>query len=88
MLAHASMPLKFWNEAFLSFVHIINRLPTPNLQYNTLFHILFGVPPTYGHFKIFGCACFPNLRPYNINKHQFRSTKCTYLGYSLDHKGY
>lgn len=28
------------------------------------------------------------MHPYNIVKLQFRSTKCTYLGFSSDHKGY
>lgn len=28
MLAHAAMPLKFWNEAFCSAVFLINRLPS------------------------------------------------------------
>ncbi|KAF7811615.1 Retrovirus-related Pol polyprotein from transposon TNT 1-94 [Senna tora] len=32
LLAHASLPLKFWDEAILSSVFLVNRLPTPVLN--------------------------------------------------------
>jgi hypothetical protein len=33
LLAHASMPLKFWDEAFLTATFFINHLPTPVLHH-------------------------------------------------------
>ena len=38
--------------------------------------------------RVFGCACWPNLWPYNSHKLQPCSTQCIFLGYSLLHKGY
>jgi hypothetical protein len=35
LLAHGSMPLKFWDEAFLTVVFLINRLPTPVLGHDS-----------------------------------------------------
>ena len=32
MLAHAFMPIKFWDHSFTSTVHLINRLPTTSLS--------------------------------------------------------
>jgi hypothetical protein len=45
LLAHASMPLKYWNEAFLAVVHLINRTSTKLLSYDTPLHQLLGTTP-------------------------------------------
>ncbi|KAG8474677.1 hypothetical protein CXB51_031133 [Gossypium anomalum] len=36
MLAHASMPLSYWNDAFASDIYLINRLPSSPLGYPSL----------------------------------------------------
>jgi histone deacetylase 1/2 len=43
--------------------------------------------PNYDALRIFGCACWPNLRPYNKCKLAFHSQRCVFLGYSPMHKG-
>ena len=88
LLAHANLPLKFWAEAFISSIHIINVLPSPIIQGDTPHHKLFRTTPNYAHFKVFGCACYPNIRSYNTRKFVFRSQCCLFLGYSLHHAGY
>jgi hypothetical protein len=50
LLAHASMPLKYWDEALLAAVHRINRTPTKLLSYDMPIHKLLGVTPDYSNF--------------------------------------
>ena len=88
LLYHASVPLRFWDDAFQTAYYLINRLPTPILHHQSPFEKLFQAPPDYSLLKIFGSACWPNLHPYNTNKLQPRSLQCVFLGYSLRHKGY
>lgn len=87
-LAHASMPLKFWDEAFSTAVFLINRLPSRVIDFATPLEKLHKVKPDYEHMHTFGCACWPNLRPYNTDKLAFHSKRCVFLGYSSMHKGY
>ena len=87
LLAGASMPLKFWDEAFLAAVHIINMLPSKVINNETPVERLLHTKPDYASLRVFGCACWPNLRPYNQRKLMFCSTQCVFLGYSPQHKG-
>lgn len=82
------MPLKFWDEAFITATYLINRLPSKVIQFDTPLECLFHKKPDYSSLRTFGCACWPNLRPYNSRKLEFRSKQCVFLGYSNLHKGF
>lgn len=88
LLAQAFLPFSFWWEAFHTAVYLIDRLPSPTLSNTSPFFLLYNKLPDYNFLKLFGCACFPFLRPYNKTKLQYRSSKCVFLGYSNSHKGY
>lgn len=88
LMAYASLPFEYWDHAFQASVHLINRLPTSALNFETPYHKLYNAHPDYGFLRVFGCSCFPLLRPYNQHKLQFRSEECLFLGYSTSHKGY
>ena len=81
------MPLKFWDEALLTTFHLINILPSRVINNETPLERLLHEKPNYQSLHVFGCACWPYLRPYNKRKLMFRSTKCVFLGYSSQHKG-
>jgi hypothetical protein len=49
---------------------------------------LFGSPPSYEHLRVFGCTRYPNTSSTTPHKLSPRSTRCVFLGYSSDHKGY
>jgi histone deacetylase 1/2 len=88
LLANASMPLKFWDEAFLIATYLINMLPSRVINFETPVQRLLKETPDYSSLRVFGCACWPNLRPYNNHKLYFRSARCVFLGYSSQHKGF
>ena len=88
LLAHAKLPLHFWDHAFLTATYLINRLPSPTLDNKSPFFLLHLQFPDYKSLKCFDCACFPFTRPYNSQKMDFHSKECVFLGYSPNHKGY
>lgn len=88
LLTHASMPTKYWCEAFQNVVFLINRMPTPILNHISQFQKLFHHAPDYQFLQTFGSACWPNLRPFNCHKWDLRSKLCVFMGYIPDHKGY
>lgn len=73
LLTHSSVPIWFWVDVFASACYLINRLPSKVIHDYTPLECLFGTKPDYSLLKIFGCACWPHLRPYNQCKLQFRS---------------
>jgi hypothetical protein len=88
LLALSGMPVRFWDEAFHSACYLINRMPSKVISGDTpMFHLL-GLKPDYKFLRVFGCSCWPNLRPYNPRKLDLRSKQCTFVGYSANHKGY
>jgi histone deacetylase 1/2 len=88
LLSQASLPMKFWDHAFVTAAFLINRMPTPVLDHQSPYFVLLKKQPDYKALKIFGCACFPFLRPYHTTKLAYRSQECVFLGYSSTYKGY
>ncbi|KAJ9538821.1 LOW QUALITY PROTEIN: hypothetical protein OSB04_031554 [Centaurea solstitialis] len=52
------------------------------------FEHVFKHKPDFSFLRVFGCQCYPHLRPYNKHKMDFRSTPCVFLGYSTSRHGY
>jgi len=88
LFSQASLPLRFWDQAFLTATHLINLLPSYTTDQKTPFELLNHKEPDYLFLKTFGCACYPQLKPYNTHKFDFKTHKCLFLGYSSHHKGY
>jgi hypothetical protein len=58
------------------------------IDYETPLECLFQTKPNYLALRVFGCACWPNLHPYNQHKLQFRSKQHVFLGYNNQNKGF
>ena len=62
------MPKAYWDEAFISAVFLINRMPNAVLGGQVPFEVLYKFAVDYSLLKVFGNLCYPPLRP--INKHK------------------
>jgi len=72
LLFHANVPLKFWVDAFLTFVYLINRLPLSSIGKDTPYFKLFG------KHRIFGCQCFPYLKTPGMHKFSRKTASCVF----------
>ena len=63
-------------------------MPTPTLNLSSPYEKFFTTAPNYSKLKIFGCLCYPWLRPYTTNKLDTLSKPCVFLGYSLTQSAY
>ncbi|GJY75602.1 retrovirus-related pol polyprotein from transposon TNT 1-94 [Tanacetum coccineum] len=88
LLAQACVPQRFWHYAFDTTIYLINRMPSRTSTHKSPFEHIFKRSPDYSFLRVFGCLCFPPLRPYNHHKMDFCSTPCVFLGYSPSHYGY
>jgi histone deacetylase 1/2 len=81
------MPLKYWDEAVLTSTFLLNLLPSKVINSDAPAERLLHVTQNYDALRTFGCACWPNLLPYNTRKLAFCSKRCVFIGYSSLHKG-
>jgi hypothetical protein len=88
LLIKASLPGSYWAEGLHTATYLLNRLPTMVIQAACPHVALFGSAPSYEHLCVFGCMCYPNTTTTTSHKLSSRSTRCVFLGYSTDHKGY
>jgi histone deacetylase 1/2 len=57
LLANASMPLKYWDEAFLTTTFLLNLLPSKVINLESPTECLLKITPNYDALRTFGCAC-------------------------------
>ncbi|PKU84173.1 Retrovirus-related Pol polyprotein from transposon TNT 1-94 [Dendrobium catenatum] len=88
ILHRASLPYKFWPDAVLTSVYLINRMPASTTNNYSPFELLHNQKPDYSHLRIFGCACYPLIPSSQRHKLQQTADCCVLLGYSDTYKGY
>ncbi|KAI5397120.1 hypothetical protein KIW84_063083 [Lathyrus oleraceus] len=89
LLAHATMPIIYWDHSFTTAVYLIDRLPTSALpRFSSPFEVVHNKQPDYSSLRMFGCAYYPCMGTYNKHNLEFKSYKCVYFGVSPTHKGF
>lgn len=89
MMYCSKVPQQLWVEAFFTATFLSNLLPLSVLADNKgSYEALHGSAPVYSSLRIFGCKCYPYLRPYMHDKLDPKSLVCVFLGYNEKYKGY
>ena len=63
LMLSSSVPSELWGEAVLTGVRLISTIPSSYTSGLSPFKKLYGFPPDYSFFRVFGCTCFV-LRPH------------------------
>ena len=88
LMFQSKLPLSHWTNYVLTATHLINHTPSYILNNQTPYQLLFQKPPNYNYFEVFDCLCFASTITNNRGKFHPRATKCIFLGYPPNIKGY
>ena len=88
MLHKTNLPLFYWSYAFSTAIYLLNRIPSSALNFVSPWQKTYLRKPSRHALKVFGCACFPFLKPYSYHKFDPKSRLCIFLGYPPLSKGY
>ncbi|MCO5561308.1 hypothetical protein L7F22_014929 [Adiantum nelumboides] len=84
MLSMASLSPKFWGEAAMIAVHIINQSPNTPLNFKIPQEMWTGKKPNYDRLRVFGCEAFSHIPKDLHKKLDPKSHKCKFIGYGVD----
>lgn len=66
---HSKVPNDYWTYSFLTAVHVLKRRPYAVLSHHiSPYFALYEKDADYTSLRVFGCSCYPCLRPYNQHK--------------------
>jgi len=88
MLNEAKLPKRFWGEALITVVHVINLSPAVALDDNVPDNVWFGKNISYDHLRVFGCKAFVHVPNDERFKLDMKTKQCIFIGYGQDKHGY
>jgi hypothetical protein len=87
LLIQSNLPKSFWSYVVLHAVYIMNRVPTPILQNQSPFYLMYNTAPDMVSLKVFGSLAFASTLHSHRTKLDLRAKKCIFLGYKAGVKG-
>jgi hypothetical protein len=87
------VPKSFWGETVLKIAHLINRLPSRILRFESPMEMLSTFYPNLHTtnnivLRIFRCVSFVHSHSQSRGKLYPNALKCVFVGYSLTQNGY
>ena len=88
LLFQSNLEKQLWGEAVSTSNFLRNRLLTKgNGGMKSPYEMWFNRKPIYKNLKVFGCVAYAHIKQ-ERQKFDKKSTKCIFIGYSLDKNGY
>ena len=81
LLKQRALPARFWGEAVVTAVHLLNRAPTKALQGMTPYEAWHGKVPQVKHLRTFGCVAYTKDLSH-LKKLDDRSCPGIFIGYA------
>jgi transposase InsO family protein len=86
MLYTRDVPLNLWADAINCAVYLLNRTSSSQTPYISPFELWYGVKPSLGHVRVFGCEGFVHVPDQVRSKLEKKSNKMMLVGY--EHNNY
>ncbi|KAK9677501.1 hypothetical protein RND81_11G147300 [Saponaria officinalis] len=88
IMLHVNLPKKFWGDYLLAATRIINKLPSPVLDWKYPFEILHEKLANYDDLKVIGCLCYALMQTVHKDGLNGKARRCVLLGYLFGQKAY
>jgi hypothetical protein len=88
MLKAKNLPSKFWGEAVITTVYILNRTSCKGIEGKTLFELWYRRTPAVHHLRTFGCVVHVRNTKPNLKKLEDRSKPMIFVRYEPGSKAY
>jgi hypothetical protein len=92
LLLGTNVPNQYWADAVATAVHLLNRMPSKVLDFQSTFQTLSQYVPLPTTLmlppRVFGCVAFVHLHKNQRTKLDPCAVRCLFLGYAFHQKGY
>jgi hypothetical protein len=88
MMKAAGMPGRFWGEAVVTAVYILNRSPSRSVEGRTPYEAWHDKKPSVHHLRVFGCIAYMKITCPHLAKLDDRGLKMVFIGYEPRSKAY
>jgi transposase InsO family protein len=88
MVHESNLPIRFWGEAVMTAVYVLNRTGTRTLDNITPFEAWYKQKPSVSHLRVFGTDAYVHVPKELRKKWEPKSKKGIFMGYSACSKAY
>ena len=82
------MPIQFWGECISTAAFLVNKVPSPILQQQSPYQVLFGSKLDYHSLKAFGYLAYATTLPSTRNKFTPWVIPLVFVGYPRGYQRY